>query len=67
MDNKKQNLSDDEKEKIINQINHSFSCEGMHPSTQDVQNALDLLDGTKDVEQLIKEESERIKKEGLTK
>ena len=58
-------LTEEEKERIIKKVVHSFACEGMIITEDEIARMRPLLDGTKTVEQLIAEETELMRKEGL--
>ena len=58
-------MTEEEKEKIIREVVHSFACEGMIITDEEIARMRPLLDGTKTVEQLIAEETELMRKEGL--
>ena len=58
-------MTEEEKERIIRKVVHSFACEGMTITDEEIARIRPLLDGTKAVDQLIAEETELMRKEGL--
>ena len=58
-------MTEEEKEQIIREVVHSFACEGMTITPEEIERMRPLLDGTKTVDQLIAEETELMRKEGL--
>ena len=62
---KKPLLNSEEKQKIKNRVIHSMSCENMYPTENDKENIDKILSGEVPVDELIKQETERMKKEGL--
>ena len=60
-------LSKEEVEKIKKRVAHTMECEKMPVSKQDQQNGEDILTGKKSVEQVIAEETAKMKEEGLIK
>lgn len=60
-------LTTKEQEQIKKRVKHSFECEKMNLTASD-ENGLDkLLKGEKTADQLVKEELEKMKEEGLIK
>ena len=60
-------MSQEKQNKIIEQVKHTMACEGMILTESDIQNGRDILTGQKTVEQVIAEETSKMKKEGLIK
>lgn len=63
----KKQLSAEEKAKILKRIKHTMECEKMPLNENDEKQIKELLDGKKTAEQLIAEEENRMRAEGLIK
>ena len=61
----KKQLTKEEKAKILKRIKHTMECEKMPLSEADEKQVKELLDGEKTAEQLIAEEENKMKAEGL--
>ena len=62
---KKEVLSKEQQEKILKQVKHSYECEKMPLDEDDIEGLKKLLNGDKTKEELIAEEIDKMKKEGL--
>ena len=69
MDKKKETvvLTDAQQKQIIKEVKHTFECEKMPLTEQDIKNGKDILQGKKTGNQVVAEELERMKNEGLIK
>ncbi len=67
MENNKSKLTKEEQEKSLKKIIHNMECEKMYATEEDICNIKDILSGKKTVVQVLTEEEDKMKKEGLIK
>lgn len=61
----KKKLDEKEKNQIIKRVSHTMECEKMPLSKRDIENGQAILNDVKSVDEIIFEEENKMKEEGL--